>query len=106
MRLVVVGHAQVRGRDALQLEVTSATGVERQVFFDAQTHLIAKEAATVGGEGVEILSDDYRTVDGVKLPHEIVLHPAGDKYKLTSSRATINETVRARGGSLTICQQQ
>src|SRR5712691_9490485 len=43
--LAFVGHAQVRGKDALQLEVTTATGVKRQVFFDSQTHLIEKEAA-------------------------------------------------------------
>src|SRR5690242_6218354 len=36
--LAFVGHAQVRGRDTLQLEVTTATGVKRQVFFDPQTH--------------------------------------------------------------------
>src|SRR3981081_1165418 len=45
--LAFAGHAQVRGKDALQLEVTTATGVKRQVFFDPETHLIVKEAATV-----------------------------------------------------------
>src|SRR5216684_6845527 len=30
--LVLAGHARVRGKDALQLEVTTATGVKRQVF--------------------------------------------------------------------------
>src|SRR5260370_11957745 len=67
MTMALVGHAQVRGKDALQLEVTAVTGVKRQVFFDAETLLIAKEAATVGGVEEEILYDDYRTVDGVKL---------------------------------------
>src|SRR6267143_1703453 len=47
--LAFVGHAQVRGRDALQVEITTANGVKRQVFFDPQSHLIVKEAATVGG---------------------------------------------------------
>src|SRR5713226_516356 len=94
--LALVGHAQVRGKDALQLEVTTATGVKRQVFFDAQTHLIAKEAATVGGVGEEILYDDYRTVDGVKLPHKIELHRGSDKYDIEVSRAAINETVGER----------
>src|SRR2546430_16195259 len=32
--LAFVGHAQVRGRDTLQLQVTTATGVKRQVLFD------------------------------------------------------------------------
>ena len=67
MAVTFVGHAQVRGKDALQLEVTAPTGVKLQVFFDPQTHLIVKEAATVGGVEEEILYDDYRAVEGVKL---------------------------------------
>jgi hypothetical protein len=94
--LTLVGHAQVRAKDALQLEVTTATGVKRQVFFDAQTHLIAKEAATVGGVEEEILYDDYRTVDGVKLPRQIELHRGSDKYNIEISRAAVNGTVGER----------
>jgi len=94
--LAFVGHAQVRGKDALQLEVTTATGVKRQVFFDPQTHLIVKEAATVGGVEEEILYDDYRTIDGVNLPHKIELHRGSDKYDITVTRAVINGTVGER----------
>src|SRR5260370_22494048 len=85
--LALVGHAQVRGKDAMQLEVTTATGVKRRVFFDPQTHLIVKEAATVGGVEEEILYDDYRTVDGVKLPHKVELHRGNDKYDISVTRA-------------------
>src|SRR6266446_713422 len=94
--LALEGHAQVRGKDAVQLEVTTATGVKRQVFFDAQTHLIAKEAATVGGIEEEILYDDYRRVDGVKLPHKIELHRGSDKYNIEVSRAVFNGTIGER----------
>src|SRR5437588_1813432 len=94
--LAFVGHAQVRGRNTLQLEVTTATGVKRQVFFDPQTHLIVKEAATVGGVEEEILYDDYRTVDNVKLPHKIELHRGNDKYDINVTRAAINRTVGER----------
>jgi hypothetical protein len=90
------GHTQVRGKDSLQVEVTTATGVKRQLFFDPQTHLIVKEAATVGGVEEEILYDDYRTVDGVKLPHKIELHRGSDKYNIEVSRAAINGTVGER----------
>ena len=96
MTLTLVGHAQVRGKDAVQLEVTSATGMKRQVFFDPQTHLIVKEAATVGGIEEEILYDDYRTVDGVKLPYKIELHRGSDKYDIDVTRAVINGTVGER----------
>ena len=94
--LATVGHAQVRGKDALQLEVTTATGVKRQVFFDPQTHLIVKEEATVGGVKQEILYDDYRTMDGVKLPYKIELHRGDAKYNIEVIRAVINGTVGER----------
>jgi hypothetical protein len=94
--LAFVGNAPVRGKDALQLEVTTATGVKRQVFFDPQTHLIVKEAATVGGIQEEILYDDYRTVDGVKVPYKIELHRGGDKFIIGVTRAVINGTIGER----------
>jgi hypothetical protein len=94
--LAFVGHAQVRGGDTLQLEVNTATGVKRQVFFDPQTHLIVKEAATVGGIEEEILYDDYGAVDGVKLPHKIELHRGNEKYDINVTRAVINRTVGER----------
>ena len=94
--LAFVGRAEVRGKDALQLEVATATGVKRQVFFDPQTHLVVKEAATVGGVEEEILYDDYRTVDGVKLPNKVELHRGNDKYDISVTRAAINGTVGER----------
>jgi len=96
MALAIVGIAQVRGQEALELEVTSATGMKRHVFFDRQTHLIVKEAAAVGGVEEEILYDDYRAVEGVKLPHRIELERGGAKYNITLTRATINGTVGER----------
>jgi hypothetical protein len=96
MTVAFAGHAKVRGKDALQLEVTTATGVKRQVFFDPQTHLIVKEAATVGGVEEEILYDDYRMADGVKLPYKIELHRGSEKYDISVTRAVINGTVGER----------
>src|SRR5712664_980513 len=94
--LTFAGHAQVRGRDALQIEITTATGVKRQVFFDPQTHLIVKESATVGGVEEEILYDDYRTIDGAKLPQKIELHRGNDKYNIDVTRAVINGDIGER----------
>ena len=94
--VALTGHAQVRGRDALQIELTTPTGVKRQVFFDPQTHLIVKEAGTVGGVDEEVLYDDYRTVDGVKLPYKIELHRGSDTYAIDVARAAINGTVGER----------
>jgi hypothetical protein len=94
--LAFVGHAQVGGKDALELEVTTATGMKRHVFFDPQTHLIVKEAATVGGIEEELLCDDYRPVEGVKLPHKIELHRGNAVYNISVTRAVVNGTIGER----------
>lgn len=96
MALAFIGNAQVRGKDVLELEVNTATGMKRDVFFDPQTHLIVKEAATVGGVEEEIFYGDYRTVDGVKLPQKIELHRGAAKYDITVTRAVINGAVGER----------
>jgi hypothetical protein len=91
-----VGHTKVRGSDALECEITTATGMKRQVFFDPQNHLMVKEAATVGGVEEEIFYGDYRMVESVNLPHKIELHRGGDKYDIDIIRAAINGTVGER----------
>lgn len=94
--LAFVGHAQVRGKDALELELTTATGVKRRVFFDPQTHLIVREVAAVGGVEEEILYDDYRSVEGMKVPYQIELHRGGAKYDITVTRAVVNGRIGER----------
>src|SRR5271168_3096486 len=65
LQVAYAGTAPVRGRDAVQLEVVTASGVRRQVYFDAQSHLLVKESATVGGVNREILYSDYRAEAGI-----------------------------------------
>jgi len=96
LALAFRGHAQVRGKDALQVEVTAPTGMKREVFFDPETHLIVKEAGPLAGVNEEIFYDDYRAVDGVKLPYKIELHRGSDVYAVTITRAAINATVGER----------
>jgi hypothetical protein len=94
--LAFIGHAQVRGKDALQIEVTTPTGLKREIFFDAQTHLIVKEAAMIGGIDEQLLYENYRTQDGVKVPFKIELHRGNDVYDIAVTRAVVNGTVGER----------
>jgi hypothetical protein len=96
LAIAFIGHAQVRGKDALQLELTTPTNIRRELFFDPQSHLLVKESAPVAGLDQEILYDDYRTVDGVKLPYKIELHRGPDTYSINITRTAINETVGER----------
>jgi hypothetical protein len=85
-----IGHSQVNGRDTLQVEVVSPKGLKVEVFFDPQSHLIAKEAMAIAGVKEEILYDDYRAVNGIKLPYKIELHRGNDVYPITVTRAAVN----------------
>jgi hypothetical protein len=96
LALAFVGHANIRGRDALQLDVASAAGIHRQVFFDVQSHLILKESATLAGVEQEILYDDYHAVDGVQLPRKIQLRRGSDSFEVAVTRAAINGQVGER----------
>ncbi len=94
--ITYVGTAQVRGKDASQLEVTMPSGVQWQVFFDSQSHLIVKESALLGGLNQEILYDDYRPESGVQLPHKIELHRGADIYSIDVTRAAVNQPIGER----------
>jgi hypothetical protein len=96
LALAFVGHAQVAGKDALEVAVTAPTGMKREVFFDPETHLIVKEAGPLGGVNEEVFYDDYRAVDGIKLPYKIELHRGSDVYAVMITRAAINATVGER----------
>lgn len=91
--VLFIGHAQVGGRDTLQVEVTSPKGLKMEVFFDPQTHLIAKESATIGGVREETIFDDYRSVSGVKLPYKIELRRGKDVYPITVDRTAVNQRI-------------
>ncbi|HEY2461362.1 MAG TPA: hypothetical protein VGI16_11160 [Candidatus Acidoferrum sp.] len=94
--LSFLGHAQVAGKDTLEIEVTTPAGLKRQVFYDAQTHLIVRESATVGGIDQQILYSDYRSVNGIKLPYKIELHRGNESFDISVTRASINSTVGER----------
>jgi len=90
------GRAQVNGKDTIEVELTYPTGIQWQVFFDAQTHLIVQEKASLAGIQQEIDYSDYRSVDGLEIPYRIELHRGGDVYPIQVTQATINGVVGER----------
>jgi hypothetical protein len=94
--ITYVGAAQVGGRDTTEIEVATGAGAKRQVYFDSQTHLIAKEAALVGGVQQEIIYSDYRAISGVQVPYKIELRRGGATFEIVVNRAAINESVGER----------
>jgi hypothetical protein len=112
----LVGLDGVNGRRAYHVEFTFAPGVTRDVFFDAQTHLILREianisppsaapsaagsmntaahAATAAWPAVEPSEqydyDDYQPVNGVLEPRKIELRRGGHVYQIVVTRVEIN----------------
>ncbi len=83
-----IGHAQVRGKDALQIEVTTPAGLKREVFFDPQSHLdrqrIRGDRRYRPGNLLRRLS---RRPGSLKLPYKIELHRGADTYQIAVTQA-------------------
>jgi hypothetical protein len=103
-----VGHAQVGGKDALHVEVTTAAGIKREFFFDAQSHLLVEESGSVGGIPQQILYSDYRPESGVQIARKLELHRGldpRDAYSIEITRATINQPIGERVFDLPLSAQ-
>jgi len=96
LALALVGRAKVGGKDVWQIEVTARNGLKRQVYFDAATHLIAEEKATIGGVEETMTYGDYRAVAGVQLPYRIELERGENTYQIAVTRAEINASIEDR----------
>jgi hypothetical protein len=90
------GTASVHGHETYQVELTYPTGIQWEVFFDQQSHLIVAEKATLAGVAQEIDYDDYRMTNGVKIPYKLEIHRGADDYVVNVTRAATNETVGER----------
>ncbi len=113
-----VGIQNVHGRPAYQLELSLAPGVTREVFFDAQSHLIVREivpqpagkdssANTQPGSEPPAQPDpqtadtaeqidyfDYKPASGILEPSRIELRRDGHDYQVTVTSVEVNAPVQ------------
>jgi hypothetical protein len=90
------GKASMHGHETYQIELTYPTGIQWEVFFDQQSHLITAEKATLAGIPWEICYDDYQPTNGVKMPYQLEVHRGTQVYNISVTRAGTNETVGER----------
>ena len=109
--LQVVDTQDIDGRKAYHVRVSLSPGITRDVFFDAQTHLILRETIPAAGEKTpaardakgpkeskdqpaeEIDYSDYRRIDGVEAPYRITMSRGGRVYTINVSRIEWNAAV-------------
>lgn len=96
IKVVYTGSGTVDGKPAHTLQVTLANGDTATVWLDAASHLEIKrtQLGPVMGEmkPLDIFTSDYRSVDGVQLPHrmEIGLSGAKDRMSIIIDAAQLN----------------
>jgi len=89
LSLQFMGVEKVRGRDTWHILVSSDPGVTRELYFDAGTHLIAREVQP----NAQLDYDDYRPVQGIQTPYRIELRRGGHVYKIAVTRAEFDSAV-------------
>lgn len=84
--MAVLGQTNVAGRDAYRVEAKPVTGTADILYFDVENGLLLRmDSETDMGTGktvLEIFFEDYKVVDGVKVPHKVRM-PAPEQYKFT-----------------------
>ncbi len=108
LRASFIGHAQVGGRDALHVEVSTAAGIKRDFFFDAQSHLLIEESGSVGGIAEQTFYSDYRPESGVQIAHKLEIHRGadpGNAYSVEITHAAINQPIGERVFDLPLSEQ-
>ena len=85
-KIAVTGQEEIEGRTAYLVEATSTDGTVEKVDFDAQSGLIVRAIAQrhVGQNVTTFQQDlqDYREVDGVKLPFTVVQTGGGAPFTI------------------------
>jgi zinc protease len=75
-KIAVAGDDEIEGREAYLVQATDPDGGVEKIYFDAQSGLIVRvNAQRHVGENVTAFqqdSQDYREVDGVKLPFTVI----------------------------------
>src|SRR6266403_5313266 len=91
-----VGQAKVSSRDAVEIELTTATGVKRHLYFDVSSHLLLKESGALGGVLQETIYDDYRPENGIPVARRLELHRGNEAYNIVINRVATNQTIGER----------
>jgi hypothetical protein len=99
-RMTVTGRERVGAGEAYVLEYRSAGGVTERLFFDVQTGLLLRRLTlretVLLSIPEQIDFEDYRTVDGVKLPFTIRISNIDTWFSLTRKLTEIRHNVAVK----------
>ncbi len=97
LKVETMGVEPVDGKDCYKISLTRKTGNPQTRWFDKQTNLLVKVAATVKSPMGEISSEslfsDYRKEGDLLLPHKAKLTAAGQEIVMTIEKVQQNAEI-------------
>lgn len=94
-KVQLLGRETVAGRPALPVEMTTRSGLQRKLYFDAESYLLLKDEEEREGGREEIFFGDYRAVDGVQEPFRISIRRGAETLDIAVREVTHNGVVAA-----------
>ena len=90
-----LGRATFDARETFAVQLTTASGLQRKLYFDPQSGLLAGEEQERDGGREQITYGDYRAVGAVLEPHRITLRRGAHTYHATIRAVTHNTPLDA-----------
>jgi len=94
-KVQLLGFESMGGASVVQIEMTTSSGLKRQLTFNGENYLLLKEEEEREGGREEIFFGDYRAVDGVKEPHRITIRRGAETLDVVVREVTHNGDVAA-----------
>ncbi|MBI3405341.1 MAG: hypothetical protein HY046_07760 [Acidobacteria bacterium] len=82
-KVELLGRNNLNGRDVFVIQLTTRTGIQRKITFDAGNYFAVKEEQERNGATEEISFSDYRPVEGIQEPFHILIHRGKDNFDVT-----------------------
>lgn len=101
-RISVAGKPKINGRDVYVLRATTVGGKREQLYFDAETGLLIRRATStttpVGVIPEQVDFEDYRDVDGLKVPFTVRVSAIDPYYSVVRkfTEVKLNVPVEAK----------
>lgn len=92
-KIISGGTANVNGKSANAIVLTTAKGVSVKLYFDAATNLLIREEIPAGDSTKTFDYADYRPIDGVQEPFTINARSGADAYQIKLDKIFHNQTI-------------
>ena len=87
------GTAEVGGKPANAVVLTSAKGTRFKIYFDAVSGLPVQEEIPRGSDAKRLLYSNFRPVNGVQTPFTIRMEEGGESYQIELDAVRPNQAV-------------